>query len=65
MNKLYGYDAEAVVPTLAIGDELFWGADATAMAMDYVAQGCRYADPEMARIASLPIGAERDPLKRK
>ena len=53
------------VPTLAIGDELFWGADATAMAMDYVAQGCRYADPEMARIASLPIGAERDPLRRK
>ena len=53
------------VPTLAIGDELFWGADATAMAMDYVAQGCRYADPEMARIASLPIGAERDAVKRK
>jgi 2-hydroxychromene-2-carboxylate isomerase len=33
------------VPTLAIGDELFWGADATAMAADYVAAGCRYADP--------------------
>jgi 2-hydroxychromene-2-carboxylate isomerase len=30
------------VPTLAIGDELFWGADATAMAADYVAAGCRY-----------------------
>ena len=27
------------VPTLAIGDELFWGADATAMAVDYVAAG--------------------------
>ena len=27
------------VPTLAIGDELFWGADATQMAADYVAAG--------------------------
>jgi 2-hydroxychromene-2-carboxylate isomerase len=53
------------VPTLAIGDELFWGADATAMAADYVAAGCRYADPEMARVASLPVGAERDSAKRR
>jgi 2-hydroxychromene-2-carboxylate isomerase len=53
------------VPTLAIGDELFWGADATAMAADYVAAGCRYDDPEMARVVSLPIGAEREPVKRK
>jgi len=47
------------VPTLAIGDELFWGADATAMAADYVAAGCRFADPEYARVAALPIGAAR------
>jgi 2-hydroxychromene-2-carboxylate isomerase len=53
------------VPTLAIGSELFWGADATAMAADYVAQGCRFTDPEMTRIATLPVGAERDPAKRK
>jgi 2-hydroxychromene-2-carboxylate isomerase len=53
------------VPTLAIGDELFWGADATAMAADYVAAGCRYVDPEMARVADLPVGAEREPAKRK
>ena len=53
------------VPTLAIGDELFWGADATAMAADYVAAGCRYADPEMARVASLPVGADRDSAKRR
>jgi 2-hydroxychromene-2-carboxylate isomerase len=52
------------VPTLAIGDELFWGSDATAMAADYVAAGCRYVDPEMHRVADLPIGAERDPGKR-
>ena len=53
------------VPTLAIGEELFWGADATAMAADYVAQGCRYNDPEMARVASLPLGAQRDTEPRK
>jgi 2-hydroxychromene-2-carboxylate isomerase len=48
------------VPTLAIGEELFWGVDATAMAVDYVARGCRYDDPEMDRVAALPVGAERD-----
>ena len=47
------------VPTLAIGDELFWGADATAMAADYVAAGCRFDDPEYARVAQLPVGAAR------
>jgi 2-hydroxychromene-2-carboxylate isomerase len=53
------------VPTLAIGNELFWGADATAMAADYIADGCRFTDPDMTRIANLPIGVERDPTKRR
>jgi 2-hydroxychromene-2-carboxylate isomerase len=53
------------VPTLAIGDELFWGVDATAMAADYVAQGCKFTDAEMTRVASLPAGVERDVSKRK
>jgi len=53
------------VPTLAIGDELFWGVDATPMAADYVANGCRYTDPEMTRVASLPMVAERDRAQRK
>ena len=56
------------VPTLAIGDELFWGADATAMAADYLAQGCRFTDPEMTRVAGLPAAAGRhggDAAKRK
>jgi len=48
------------VPTLAIESELFWGADATGMAAEYVAAGCRYADPEMARVAALPEAAVRD-----
>lgn len=47
------------VPTLAIGSELFWGADATAMASEYLAAGSRFTDPEYARIAALPIGAAR------
>jgi len=53
------------VPTLAIGEELFWGADATAMAAEYVAAGCRYTDPEMERVAALPIGAQREAPTRK
>jgi 2-hydroxychromene-2-carboxylate isomerase len=47
------------VPTLAVGGELFWGSDATAMAAGYVAAGCRFADPEYARVATLPVGATR------
>jgi len=47
------------VPTLAIGEELFWGADATPMAIDYVDAGSRFADPEFARVATLPVGAAR------
>ena len=53
------------VPTLAVGDELFWGVDATAMAADYVAQGCKFTDAEMTRVSSLPAGVERDVSKRK
>ena len=48
------------VPTLAIGDTLFWGADATQMAADFVAAGCRYDDPESERVAALPVGASRE-----
>ncbi len=53
------------VPTLAIGDELFWGVDATAMAADFVAAGCRWDDPEYARVAELPVGATRREPKRR
>jgi 2-hydroxychromene-2-carboxylate isomerase len=52
------------VPTLALGNELFWGVDATGMASDYVAAGCRYTDPEMDRVARLPEAAVRE-AKRK
>ena len=47
------------VPTLAIGDALFWGADATPMGVDYIAAGAKFRDPEFARVAALPVGATR------
>jgi 2-hydroxychromene-2-carboxylate isomerase len=47
------------VPTLAIAGQLFWGAVATDMALDFAAGGCRYDDPEFARVATLPEGATR------
>ncbi|MEO6929952.1 MAG: 2-hydroxychromene-2-carboxylate isomerase [Casimicrobiaceae bacterium] len=53
------------VPTLAIGKELFWGVDATDMAREFVAQGCRYLDPEYARIAALPVGVARKAASAK
>ncbi len=51
------------VPTLALRGELFWGVDATQMAADYAAAGCRWTDPEYARAATLPVGASRDAPK--
>jgi 2-hydroxychromene-2-carboxylate isomerase len=47
------------VPTLALGAELFWGLDATEMAAEYAAAGCRWVDPEYERVAALPVGASR------
>ena len=52
------------VPTLAIGEELFWGADATEMATDFIARGCNFDDPEMDRVGALPAAAARAELKR-
>ena len=51
------------VPTLAIGDALFWGLDATEMARDYAAAGARFTDPEYARVAALPEGVQRSAAK--
>lgn len=51
------------VPTLAIGDALFWGHDATEMAREYVAAGSRFDDTEYERVAQLPAGAQRRAAK--
>jgi len=47
------------VPTLVIDDELFWGHDACGMALDYLADGRAFRDPEMQAVAALRVGAER------
>lgn len=47
------------VPTLAVGSELFWGCDATDMALAFAKAGARYDDPEYARVGDLPAAAER------
>lgn len=47
------------VPTLAIGDELFWGLDAMPMALAYLADPGLFASGEMARVSNLPMAAQR------
>ncbi len=47
------------VPTLAIGDELFWGYDSLAMARDFLADPKLFDDPEMRRLAAMPFGVVR------
>jgi 2-hydroxychromene-2-carboxylate isomerase len=70
-DTLRRYTDEAIalgvfgVPTLSLRGELFWGVDATQMAADYAAAGCRWTDPEFARAATLPIGAARDAGKAR
>ena len=47
------------VPTLVIGEEIFWGHDAFDMALEYLAQPQAFADPQMRAIDTLPLGATR------
>lgn len=47
------------VPTLRIGGENFWGADALPMAEAYLADPGLLASEEMARLATLPAAVER------
>jgi 2-hydroxychromene-2-carboxylate isomerase len=47
------------VPTLLIGEELFWGHDAVDMALDYLRDPEAFADPDMRIIDTLPIAAAR------
>jgi 2-hydroxychromene-2-carboxylate isomerase len=51
------------VPTLVIGEELFWGHDAMDMALDYLREPQAFADPDMRIIDTLPIGAARTKTK--
>lgn len=47
------------VPTLAIGDELFWGLDAMPMARAFLADPSLFKAGEMARVSNLPKAIER------
>src|SRR5579871_1101559 len=48
------------VPTIAIDGQLFWGADATAMALDFLRDPTIFSSGEYARLDGLPIGAARE-----
>jgi 2-hydroxychromene-2-carboxylate isomerase len=47
------------VPTLMVGQDVFWGNDATPMIEDWLAHPQRFATEEYRRIADLPFGVER------
>jgi 2-hydroxychromene-2-carboxylate isomerase len=47
------------VPTLSCHGELFWGDDATDMFLDFRRDPAVFQRGEMARIATLPVGAAR------
>jgi len=47
------------VPTLVIGDELFWGHDAFDMALEYLQHPDAFGDPDMQAADTLPVGATR------
>jgi 2-hydroxychromene-2-carboxylate isomerase len=47
------------VPTLAIDGQLFWGYDATAMALDYLRDPAAFMNDEIKRIDALPVGTAR------
>jgi len=47
------------VPSFVIDDEIFWGADATGMVVDYLREPQQFWSGERGRVADLPIGIER------
>jgi 2-hydroxychromene-2-carboxylate isomerase len=47
------------VPTLQIGDELFWGADALPMARAYLDDPAMFTSGEMLRVATMGASASR------
>ena len=48
------------VPTLHIDNEIFWGLDATDMAMDFLTGEAGMRDAEMQRASALPAGVSRN-----
>lgn len=68
--KLRAYSDAAVsaklfgVPTLQIGDELFWGADALPMARAYLDDPALFKSGEMLRIATMGASVSRPAASR-
>ena len=64
-RRLADNGAEAIalgafgVPTLAIDGQLFWGNDATEMALEYLEQPTLFADAETQRLDALPMAVQR------
>ena len=63
--ELVANGAEAIargvfgVPTLYLDGEIFWGYDATAMALDFIRDPAFFRSGEMRRVDGLPVGAAR------
>lgn len=47
------------VPTLIVDGRLFWGVDATDMALDYLQGDPMFESDAFARVRDVPVGAER------
>ncbi len=47
------------VPTLVIGEELFWGHDAIDMALEYLNDPVAFVSPQMQAADALPVGVTR------
>jgi 2-hydroxychromene-2-carboxylate isomerase len=64
-QKLRSFTDEAIargvygVPTIAIGEMLFWGLDMTDMALDYLDHPAKFSEEEYLRISALPIAQAR------
>ena len=52
------------VPTLAVGEGLFWGSDALDFALATLDNPALLSSGEMARAAQLPSGADRLGVRR-
>jgi 2-hydroxychromene-2-carboxylate isomerase len=47
------------VPTLVVGEEMFWGQDGLDMGLDYLAHPEAFADPQMRAADTIPQGITR------
>jgi len=48
------------VPSLVVGEEVFWGQDAFPMALDYLSHPERFSDAQMQAADTLPVGVVRE-----